>query len=908
MSAEENFFILIDWDPADLDPTRIKKRIAEKYTEWSKQANIQGPRGVKANAAKNRSKDIEALLVEHKWRGAVDEIKFQETVAEAKEILKGQKNDEEKELGRIIKFCETKGYVSQEEVGKLVKKFVGHFSEAEIRGRIRVEIRAGAEKAKTEAVKPMLESRYKQIREDLDLAGAKDLFDFLVSETDAFSRKSSSKALHQRANELYTVLYRQNNPTDKLDAQKRLIGAAQQIFDEKNPERRKKYELSLDYERIAFLAERMQWAASDGKLNPTVYEMLLREGMETGASRELVEQFLAQEGIKKGLALVKPVESALYDQEACPACGKLNKSSDKHCGHCSAPLAIDCPACGQTARGSDTACVNCGFQIGEMSRAVPKVEEARTSANRGDFAVALVLLAEAERYWPKLASAQKVREAVEASQKSHQATLERVREHVAAGELLQAEALIKSTRMAGAIQRDLETEIARRRRLALECCRAAQEHLRKRHEEGAFNQLVKAMAVAQDLPEVKQLARQLAPAPPHQPTVTVNGTSVAVRWVAPATATPLQYCVLRRNLSAGETQGRPLNTEVASPSYIDSDVRAGQTYEYAVAARRAGITSPQSPASEPITVTAEVTALSVIPGDRCLNLSWEPPEGAFDIRVVARMDVAPKNLNDGNLLGGVTRRGVTAFDLENQSTHGYRVAAVFRSATGKEVASPGIVITAKVQSLPPRIDHLALHYIDGKIEASWPPCGRSRIHLLHIQGPPIASGVAVDMAQLDTYGVKMPIANDSSARFDPPTTGTVTFTILTEQDGIAVVGASASVEVVVQKARIREIYFRVQKAGLVRKRYYIELFTHNECFRTPELAVYYSKKAPPRQPPDGQFLQRILPLDLDCKPARIDLDGERLAGGNYIGLLVADPLQATNFRVFKPSLNTLKIL
>ena len=80
---------------------------------------------------------------------------------------------------------------------------------------------------------------------------------------------------------------------------------------------------------------------------------------------------------------------------------------------------------------------------------------------------------------------------------------------------------------------------------------------------------------------------------------------------------------------------------------------------------------------------------SAIPGDGCLNLRWDPPEGALEIRVVAKQGAVPADLNDGKAVSGVTLRGVTDLSMMRMSPSSMPASFIDRPFTRPKNVEPG---------------------------------------------------------------------------------------------------------------------------------------------------------------------------------------------------------------------------
>ena len=166
-----NIFIALDIDPTKTwNQAEFESSLKAKRHEWSKLSQIPNKKGLEAK--KNLG-----LLQEYQ-KIAANEIIRKQQAQDAKNQQKQAQEEVIRELQESLGLLEARGYVLEVEVKNLGKKFVGRFSEAEIRKRINVPIRA-KEKASRAKKSTIDRSNARKIAALLALLEKTDLYDFL---------------------------------------------------------------------------------------------------------------------------------------------------------------------------------------------------------------------------------------------------------------------------------------------------------------------------------------------------------------------------------------------------------------------------------------------------------------------------------------------------------------------------------------------------------------------------------------------------------------------------------------------------------------------------------------------------------------------------------------------------------
>ncbi|MBP9891771.1 MAG: fibronectin type III domain-containing protein [Planctomycetes bacterium] len=134
--------------------------------------------------------------------------------------------------------------------------------------------------------------------------------------------------------------------------------------------------------------------------------------------------------------------------------------------------------------------------------------------------------------------------------------------------------------------------------------------------------LIGALALA--LFSVSAPSAQSSSGKPHAPLVIANGNSVTLSWRLPVSPRPLNVVIYRGEV--GGPLSRIGTVEAERRSFTDSNVSAGQSYDYAVAHDQRGL--PLSAMSAPVSVSVGVT-------DRIVFRGGSISRGVFDVTVYA---------------------------------------------------------------------------------------------------------------------------------------------------------------------------------------------------------------------------------------------------------------------------------
>ena len=133
--------------------------------------------------------------------------------------------------------------------------------------------------------------------------------------------------------------------------------------------------------------------------------------------------------------------------------------------------------------------------------------------------------------------------------------------------------------------------------------------------------------------------------------------------------------------------------EVSTCEFGDRHVRPGETVSYAVLAKRGDVESLAAVAAGPVIYLPDVREVRVEARECEIELSWIPPHGVHEIRVVRSFDSPPSGPRDGESVAARWTRRWTA-DVEQGRVYHYRIYAIYRTADGRRYPSPGVVVAA----------------------------------------------------------------------------------------------------------------------------------------------------------------------------------------------------------------------
>jgi hypothetical protein len=747
-----NFYILLDLDTTVSDPAVITAAINARQAEWSRDRN-HSKRGLEAQQNLALVPEIRRIMTSPADREAeardADRIRA-EAAAEAR-----------RELDEALAVLAAGGYLLEEEVAALVGQFGRRLSEAEVRGRVPVPVLKERPKA---ADKPTLErSVSAEITSRLERVGKKDLYDFL-----GLTRTASLKALLEAARRTQLEALNNNNKTAEVTATGELAGRCLTLFSSEDERRR--YDNSLEQQRLYELDSLLEPAGASGRITPEVVEALLREALERGLELEDARQYIEAFALKRKWAIQVPAVSRWKDWQRC-ACGALLGPTEGHCGQCGLELSIACPRCTTATPAANRACAKCGFPVGDATVVRRLRQEAEKALARGEVDQALRYVDEALVYWPGATDLVTLRARIMQRRQEGDTLLRRLDEALVQQQVVAAEKLLEEFEKQAPGRAEAASRrktIAERLKRAGECVARARQEEQAGRAEAAIAAYSEALRDCRDLRDALDGLARFPPPPPARAEARAEPHGIVLRWQPVAARQPLRYRIVRKVGSEPQTpEDGALVGEVLADTLTDATASPGEMYHYAVFSIRDGIPSAQPALAGPVLRTVEVGALRATVSDSCISLEWATAAGARGVEVWRQLGVPPRLRGEGVRIVAVSAASATDAGLENGRVYGYRVVAVYTGPGGQPIFSDGVTCTARVVAPPKPVTDLHVLHQGEHLEVAWttPPTGQVCIYAAR---DPITAtcGSRLAVQGLERLGHLLKATGPHSARLD----------------------------------------------------------------------------------------------------------------------------------------------
>jgi len=653
----------------------------------------------------------------------------------------------------------------------------------------------------------------RQIRVALDHLRRRDLYDALGLPRDAPAAELQARADAERQRWM-----KKTQVTAEKTAWLEVVTLAQSHLG--TPAARSRYDRTLAVAAEEEFGEALSFALKGlPRLDPGTEAAVLEEAAALGLLPKRAAQLLARAcraaGVGrdgKGSGSGRPGSSGVINAVTGPPrylrCRQCSGVTDyeqvarspgrAECRHCGAELHWVCPVCRRVRWVDEPRCV-CGFPVESGEPLVRHFEAAQDAFRGRDYGSAFAHLRRVQELAPKHAGARKAVEKVK--ERVAEVDAARAAYEVAKGgvQLLAARRAVlawgKLVDHASPDWRAAMIEVTRGVRDARAF--AAKARARERTDPGAARALYrKGLALAADLPEAKAGLDRCPPDPPSDLSAVFDRDRVRLRWSPPPPdgLGPVGFAVLRKPDAALSHPADGLVIgETSAPEFEDDGVAPGQLVAYAVVSRRGGVDSVGAVAVGPLLLAADVRDVRVETRNREVDLSWTPPPGVTDVRVVRKRGGPPAGPQDGDRVEALPD---SAHDhgLEPDRVYHYGIFAVYRQADGQATASPGVRVAAQ--------PHTPVHAPeapvvstapDGRLLIRWvePPRGlvklvRTDRPLAHPPGTRLAPAQVAAIVG-DWLEVDLP-----DRAYDAPPPGVLWYyTPLAVWAGVAAVGRSA---------------------------------------------------------------------------------------------------------------------
>ena len=195
-------------------------------------------------------------------------------------------------------------------------------------------------------------------------------------------------------------------------------------------------------------------------------------------------------------------------------------------------------------------------------------------------------------------------------------------------------------------------------------------------------------------------------------------------------------------------------------------------------AKRGEAESLAAVAAGPVLFLPDVQDVRVEPRDGEVELSWIPPHGVFEVRVVRKRGARRPDPRDGDRVGASLDQA-SIRDLSDDQVYHYGIYAIYRTPDGQRFPSPGVVVAAIPRSPLAPLDAPRLTLTPGgQVRLDWIEPSRGSVRILRTIRPLAhARGQPSSRRQAEELGGRLarrPWTPDRAQDADPPPSATAT--------------------------------------------------------------------------------------------------------------------------------------
>ncbi|WP_168221816.1 fibronectin type III domain-containing protein [Aquisphaera giovannonii] len=669
-------------------------------------------------------------------------------------------------------------------------------------------------------------STRRQIRAALEHLGRRDLYDALE-----LPREAPSSILAARADEERQRWMRKAQVTAEKTAWLEVISHAQSHLT--SPKARARYDRTLILESEERFDEVVAFALNGlPRLDGGTRAALVAEAAALCLGPDRAERLLSRACRKLGVArddgAVSPLvaspgppatasEADRYPQVRCRSCSGLTELSPTarrtgtaRCRHCGASLRWDCPAC-RRQHWLDRARCDCGFPLALREPLVRRLAAAQQAFRDRDLATARENLEQVRRYAPQHPGARNGLEKI----REREATIEQVR--LACELAMTGRRLVAARRAADSWRRIDDParpeiraaweEIASGLRKA-ESLAARGRALERVDPPAARAFYRRSLEAAADLPAALTGLERCPPEGPTNLRAQTVGDRVRLSWTPPAPdgGGPLTFAILRKRGGIPEHPGDGTRiAEVSTCEYDDRHVRPGESVGYAVLGKRGEAESLAAVAVGPVVYLPDVEDVRVEPRESEVELSWIPPAGVFEVRVVRKAGSPPEDPRDGERVPAALDHAIDGRPPGGQVVH-YGIYAIYRAAEGRRYPSPGVLATAGVvQAVPPAEAPRLSRGPGPSIRIDWAAPARGSVRILRTSRPlPFPPGARIRVEEAEPLGSWVPAVGPASAEDrEPPPAPVCYYTAVVALGAMLTIGGTAAASQVPDPSDLR---------------------------------------------------------------------------------------------------------
>jgi hypothetical protein len=675
-------------------------------------------------------------------------------------------------------------------------------------------------------------STRRQIQSALDHLACHDLYDAL-----SLPRDTPGTLIAARADEERQRWMRKTQVTAEKTAWLEIISHAQSHLT--SPKARARYDrtLRLDaeerFEGVAAFALKGLKRLDQGT-RVALAEEAAALGIGSQDAERLILRFCRQAGVMveqgsvppRGLssqAAAPPLVNGTYHQIRCRTCSGITelspvarRSGTGRCRHCGASLKWDCPVCRRTHWLDEPKCA-CGFPLALREPLVQHFAAAQHAFRNHDLVLAREHLKQVQKYAPLHVGARNGMARIQ----QHEADVEYTRmawELAVAGKKLvaakrAAEDWRKLVDPAQPEFRDAWKEVTSGLRRAEELATRARK-LERIDPPSARDLYRKSLEIAADLPEALAGLKRCPPDAPTGLEAQVQGDRIRISWTPPPPdgLGPLTYGIMRKRGGLPQHPGDGTRiAEVSTCEFEDRKVRPGETVSYAVLSKRGEAESLAAVATGPVVYLPDVSDVRVETREGEVGLSWIPPHGVFEVRVVRSRGVAPAGPRDGERIAAALDQALDR-DLGHGETCHYGIYSIYRMPDGQRYPSPGVFVTAIARSpIPVMAAPRLLLTLGGRVRLNWAEPDRGSVLILRTDQPlSLPPGTQIGADGAERLGGRWIALSgpDRAEDPEPPTAGSCYYTPLIMLGGGCTIGNSVPFSQVADPTELRATRLR----------------------------------------------------------------------------------------------------
>lgn len=264
----------------------------------------------------------------------------------------------------------------------------------------------------------------------------------------------------------------------------------------------------------------------------------------------------------------------------------------------------------------------------------------------------------------------------------------------------------------------------------------------------------------------------VAPEPVPSVTLTMRDDGVLVEWGRSATNGDLTYEVNRVTLGSEREGDGVVLSFTSLLSYLDSDVRAGERYDYRVTAMCDEVRADFTRAPGSLFFMREVSACAITAESRLVRASWSVPRGATRV-LVHRYEDGPSGTAATWVDAPWHLHGFEDDQVSNGVAYTYRIQVEYDDPQGPQL-SEGITVTARPEAPPDPVERLFADLQEREVVLSWAPAPAGEVRIYRtVSEPRWSFGALVSLGEVGQLSSPLESREGASAVDRAPHHGVV---------------------------------------------------------------------------------------------------------------------------------------